>query len=226
MKDHAEIWNEFCERQNVQGTWVPLFHSLPDGTIGTKEIGTANVRRVLRRSEEMEELVRSECNKLISDLESGKKNFDGLIYIMAVLRDGDVVPLYIGKAETVGRGGGNLSANIQGIDRDTSKFARWGDNYAYHIGNLSAIVIPGHLGGRGELKYKSWAETLFKSYPSDAPVLREPVYFWTKAWSSREVGAWEEFGPTALTFLEYQLIGVASSAFGKELLNREGRNRE
>jgi len=31
--------------------------------------------------------------------------------------------------------------------------------------------------------------------------------------------------PTRLTFLEYLLIGVASSVFGDRLLNAEGRNR-
>ena len=31
--------------------------------------------------------------------------------------------------------------------------------------------------------------------------------------------------PTKLTFLEYLLIGVASAAFGTQLLNTEGRNR-
>jgi hypothetical protein len=111
---------------------------------------------------------------------------------MAAEEAGHVVPLYIGKTETLGKGDGNLSANIKGIDKDTSKFTRWGDNNAY---------------------------------PSAAPVLQRPVYFWSKAWSSGEVGVLEELGPTKLTFLEYQIIGVASSAFGESLLNREGQNR-
>jgi hypothetical protein len=45
------------------------------------------------------------------------------------------------------------------------------------------------------------------------------------AWSSNNLGPWVEFGPTRFTFLEYLLIGLASSAFGEVLLNREGRNR-
>jgi hypothetical protein len=52
------------------------------------------------------------------------------------------------------------------------------------------------------------------------------VYFWAKAWSGSEVGAWVDFGPTRLTFLEYQLIGLASAAFGHVLLNQKGHNRD
>ena len=57
-------------------------------------------------------------------------------------------------------------------------------------------------------------------------MLQRPVYFWAKAWSASELGVLEEFGPARLTFLEYLLIGVASSAFGDTLLNREGQNRD
>ncbi len=67
---------------------------------------------------------------------------------------------------------------------------------------------------------------LFMNYPSDKLELKRPVYFWAKAWSGREVGPWEELGATRLTFLEYLLIGLASSAFPDSLLNREGQNRE
>jgi hypothetical protein len=117
-------------------------------------------------------------------------------------------------------------AEIKGIERDASKFARWGDNYAYHIGDLSAAVLPGHDPKHIEPKYRMWASTLFKSYPSETPVLRRPVYFWAKAWSCDEVGPWADFGATRLPFLEYLLIGLASSAFGDFLLNREGHNRK
>jgi hypothetical protein len=51
----------------------------------------------------------------------------------------DFDPLYIGKAETLGKGDGNLSANLLRLDSDTSKFARWGDNYAYHFGDSARV---------------------------------------------------------------------------------------
>jgi hypothetical protein len=100
-----------------------------------------------------------------------------------------------------------------------------GDNYKYHIGDLSAAVLLGHDPKEIKYKYIDWAGSLFEKHATDAPVLKRKVFFWTKAWSSKNLGPWIEFGPTRLTFLEYLLIGVASSAFGDVLLNREGRNR-
>lgn len=226
MKQHIEIWNHFCEHHNVQKTLVPLFNTLPNGNVLTKRIGNAKVRNVLCRDDSMEEVVRRECAKLISDWHERAFIYDGLLYIMAVKEGDGVAPLYIGKAETIGKRNGNLSANIKGIEHDTSKFARWGDGYEYHIGDLSAAVLPGHDQIHIERKYQMWAAALFKNYPSETPTLRRPVYFWAKAWSRSDLGPWEDFGPTRLTFLEYLLIGLASSAFPGLLLNREGHNRK
>jgi len=63
-------------------------------------------------------------------------------------------------------------------------------------------------------------------YPSTGPKLKESIYFWMRAWRRDEVGIWEDFGQTRLTFLEYLLIGVASSVFPDDLLNIEGQNRD
>ncbi|MCE9557640.1 MAG: hypothetical protein K8R88_01690 [Armatimonadetes bacterium] len=173
----------------------------------------------------MESMIRSQCAILLADWNSKSHEFDGLIYMIAVEEEGQVVPLYIGKAESFGRGDGNLSANVKGAMRETSKFARWGDNYAYHIGDLSAVALPGHHERHQTQKYGEWASTMFEAFPLDELRLVKPVYFWAKAWPKNETGIWEDFGPTRLTFLEYLLIGVASAAFGNRLLNREGRNR-
>ena len=173
----------------------------------------------------MDALIRAECAKLIEDWKQKAFVYDGLIYMMLIEEPEGVVPLYIGKAETIGKGEGNLSANIKGIETNTRNFARWGDNYAYHIGDLSAAVLPGHNPKKINYKYIDWAGSLFEKHSTDAPVLKRQVFFWTKAWSSKNLGPWVEFGPTRLTFLEYLLIGLASSAFGDVLLNREGRNR-
>jgi hypothetical protein len=225
MESHREIWRQFCDSQDVKGAWVPLFETTPDGTVNTKIIGQTNIRPVLCRNADMEELVRRECRKLIDDWKAHEAKYDGLIYMMAYEESGEVVPLYIGKTETLGKSGGNLSANIKGIERDTSKFARWGDNYAYHIGDLSAAVLPGHDASQVSRKYIEWGKALFQDCPSESPVLNRPVFFWAKAWSGNDIGIWEQFGPTRLTFLEYLLVGVSSSAFGGTLLNREGQNR-
>jgi hypothetical protein len=137
---------------------------------------------------------------------------------------GRFTPLYIGKAETLGRGDGNLSANLKSLAKDRSKFARWGDNYAYHVGDLSACVLPGHSPARRAIKYETWAALMFDRVQPAIPRLRRPVYFWTKAWDPSQTGVWEELGPTPLAFLEYLLIGVAGLV-SPALLNREGLAR-
>jgi hypothetical protein len=90
---------------------------------------------------------------------------------------------------------------------------------------LSAAVLPGHNPAKISRKYQEWGRALFTDTQVAHPKLNEPVFFWTRAWNGKDVGIWNEFGPTKLTFLEYLMIGVASSAFPDSLLNIEGRNR-
>ena len=190
--------------------------------------GRGEGRCLLRRSGEMEALVAGEVSKVLEDHGSESDLFEGLIYMM-FHRDGkEIIPLYIGKSEKFGKSSGRLSTNIAGIKitkGNRGKFCRWGNNYAYHIGDLSAVVCTGHPETKKTNKYKKWAKLLFTDYPSASPRLRKPVYFWLTAWKKDEIGIWEEFGPTSLTFLEYQLIGVASR-LSKRLLNDEGVNRD
>lgn len=225
MNKHRQIWDDFCERMQICGSGVPLFKHAKDLSVETKIIGVKSQRPILCRSPQMEQMVRSETDKLVKDWKNEKYEFDGLIYMM-FLRDLDkVLPLYIGKAETIGKGDRNLSANIKNLSRDLSKFSRWGDNYAYHIGDLSAVVLPGHDIKKVNKKYIDWAKAIFVEFPSVSPKLKKEVCFWTTAWEKNNVGIWKDFGPTRLTFLEYLMIGVASSVFPQLLLNREGQNR-
>ncbi len=218
------IWNAFCSRFSIAQKAVPLFATQPDGTVSLKTVGKAVQRPLLMRSPDMETMVRAEVAKLVADHEAGTHRLDGLIYMMGTKQGNTLGPLYIGKTETLGKGDGNLSANIQHLDTDTSKFARWGDNYAYHIGDLSACVLQGHTPSRLVPKYQAWAQTLFTASPTQTPLLRQPVYFWAKAWDNSWVGVWQELGATRLAFLEYLLIGVASMV-SPQLLNREGLGR-
>jgi hypothetical protein len=204
---------------------VPLFQTSDTGAVLTRTIGKgATALSVLVRSTEMEALILREVGKLQEDWQSKRHMLDGLIYMMGHKQDEHFIPLYIGKAETFGKGDGNLSANLINVQTDRSKFARWGDNYAYHIGDLSACVLTGHPEGKKTKKYSDWADTLFISPNSEEPILKQPVYFWAKAWDSAHLGVWEELGPTSLAFLEYLLIGVAGR-FTPNLLNREGIGR-
>ena len=89
-------------------------------------------------------------------------------------------PLHIGKSETFGRGDRNLSANIINLRASKDKFARWGDNYAYHIGDLSAAVLTSHPVEKRNPKYSACATKLFESAPTDQPKLAFDIYFWAR----------------------------------------------
>ena len=123
----------------------------------------------------MEALVLNETDKLVTNWKAGGEQYDGLIYTACVHDDGERLRISIGKAETVGKGDGNLSANISNLHNDKSKFARWGDSYAYHIGDLSAVALPGHPPEKRTAKYESWAKALFESFPAECPRLKVPV---------------------------------------------------
>lgn len=226
MTTAKQIWNSFCDAHRIAVESVPLFSSDRDGSVETKEIGKKAKRKVLVRNREMEELIVKETDILVEDWSRKAHEYDGLIYIMHRRgSDASLVPLYIGKAETIGRGDRNLSANLRNLRTSKDKFARWGNNYAYHIGDLSAAVLNSHPIEKRNPKYSAWAAKIFRNAPTDQPKLAFDVYFWAKAWKRTDVGVWPELSPTRLAFLEYLLIGVASTAFDDSLLNHEGRNR-
>lgn len=218
------LWDAFCDRQQIIENSTPLFDVDHESIVRTRKIGKTSLRSILSRSEPMESLVIYQTKILLDDLAHKTHQFDGLIYMMFTRENDDVIPLYIGKAESKGRSN-PISANIKDVALVKDKFARWGDSYQYHIGDLSASVLPGHETKYVTLKYQQWAESLFVSYPAERPQLKKDIWFWCKAWNKNDTGIWPEFGPTRLTFLEYLLIGVASSLFPESLLNREGHSR-
>jgi hypothetical protein len=168
----------------------------------------------------MDGMILSVTDRLVEDWHSRSRQFDGMIYMMGWTQSGKFLPLYIGKTETFGRGESNLSANIQNLHKNRRNFARWGDNYAYHIGNLSAWVLPGHREDVKKKNYESWATCLFES----GTRLKQPVYFWASAWERSDAGLWEELGPKSLAVLEHLLIAVADG-ISPCLLNLQGRPR-
>ncbi len=224
MNNHIDIWNNFCTTEHIIENSVPLFEHI-NNLVKIKKIGQKSKRSILCRSLNMENLIQTEVDKLVLDWNRKEDTLDGLIYMMFFIDNNKVKPLYIGKTETIGKGDRNLSVNIKNLHKNFSKFARWGDNYAYHIGDLSAVVLTDHQENKLNKKYRDWANSLFFDFPSTTPRLKQEVYFWTKAWSKDNIGIWKDFGKTRLTFLEYLMIGVASSVFPNLLLNREGQNR-
>lgn len=216
------LWDRFCSEHRIRETAVPLFTCDDVGRVTSSPFGK-DCRLILCRSVAMEKLIVREVGRVLL---SGNNQSEGLLYMMHWRDDFDrIVPLYIGRAGKYGRTGGNISANLLNIEKDTSKFARWGSSYAYHIGDLSAAACPGHRSEKIVKKYSRWAHRLFSDAPAATPVLRQPVYFWATAWDRNSYNVWPDFGTCSLSFQEYLLIGVASELFPDTLLNDEGVNK-
>ena len=236
-KELKELWAKICDKLHVEKR-VPLFAEDGAGNIKTTTFGKPPQKPVLQRSDEMEQKVIDIAKQLVADHNSHKDNpdlerqFDGMLYMMGwEEEDGGFLPLYVGKTETLGRkGDGGLSVNLKGVDKDQNKgyFARWGYNSDYHIGDLSAWVLPGHKEDKRQRKYKRWADTLFRpeSIPSLKPRLERRTFFWATAWEPAKTSLWEELGPTTLAVSEYLVIGVAGKVSPEYFLNRDGVPRD
>jgi hypothetical protein len=171
----GDVWDSFCAAHTVALSSVPLFAADAAGDVEIFAYGRDS-RPMLRRSRAMRAKIIDTVQTVLSMPVS---QAEGVLYMMHRLdADGRVIPLYIGKAGRHGRSGAAVSANLKNIERDEGKFARWGYNYAYHLGDLSAAALPGHAAGKATPKYKKWAQTLFESAPASSPRLRHDVRFW------------------------------------------------
>ena len=217
-----ELLNKFLTANCVAQESVPLF-ATENGKVKTIEFGK-NKRLVLKRSPEMETLMRGLGKSLSDEHATGTVKSSGILYLMFRMENEEVIPLYFGKAETFGKGDKNLSVNISDLISGNGKFGRWGYNYAYHIGDLSAVTLPGHPDSKKTKKYEDWKNTLFEIEGNEVRIEGD-IRFWACAWSPDRQSVWSEYGSTRLAFEEYLLIGVASDLYPNDLLNREGRNR-
>lgn len=216
------LWNNFANAHMIAELSVPLF-DIDNGRVSVIPYGRDN-RRVLKRSTQMEKLMRDLGSELIREHQASNVTHDGILYMMLSRCDGRIEPLYIGKAETFGKGNGNLSVNISDLEKGHGKFGRWGYNYAYHLGDLSAVTCRGHSEQKASAKYNAWRDKLFTV--QDARITpKTEILFWATLWDSNCQSIWKEYGPTKLAFEEYLLIGVASDVFPDSLLNIEGRTR-
>ena len=246
-----QLWEDFKDRNEILQNCVGL---LSDGShYKTMKIGK-NQREVFKRSKDMENMLLRERDKVQEDYFSSANKYDGILYM--IFTEGNkhwnrdeissqVKPLYIGKAEKFGRGTvdkfgrkrNNLSYNI----KSDSAFVRWGYGYEYHMGDLSAAILPGHNPKYIKKKYINWTKNMFRTDRNNGefilnsydglPRLIQPVYFWCTAWQSPSDDSpsrsiWQDIGKTRLAFEEYLLIGIASELFPKTLLNTEGHNRQ
>jgi hypothetical protein len=216
------LWDRFCAEHRIADRGVPLFAATSDGSVEVFPYGRDG-RPMLRRSATMDAMVVETVDAVLG---ANPADAEGLIYMMHRLDErGRVMPLYVGKAGRHGRSGTAVSANIASIRANTSRFARWGYNYAYHMGDLSAAALPGHSAAKVQPKYARWARRLFRDGSAAAPRLSVEARFWCAAWGPRSPNIWREFGACPLAFAEYLLIGVAGLLFPGDLLNDEGVNR-
>ena len=197
---------------NVRPEVVPLFAVDEHLAVSTWVRARTSPRRLLRRSQLMEDAVVNTVEKGL-----GQEDWQGLLYLMGW---GDLVgfrPLYVGKA---GRRGvkNPISANIKNIATDKSKFARWGDGLDYHIGDLSHVCFGWQAYRPPQQKYEKWAEMLFVE--RDPPRLREKVSLVLVPWYSNSITP--SGRPASLEEAEIELIALASEEFRDILLNVQG----
>jgi hypothetical protein len=224
------LWDGFCDAHGIAAASVPLFAADTNGVVDVVHFRPGGVP-FLRRSVAMEDMIGTSVKSILAVPPS---TYEGMLYLMLRLDShGRVIPLYVGRAGRHGKNGTLVSANLKGIPQVRSgagwtngrKFARWGYGYAYHIGDLSCVVLSGHEPRRPAPKYVRWAHRLFESAPTTTPQLRFDVRFWCTPWGPASPGIWPEFGSCPLAFIEYLLIGVASLLFPDNLLNEEGVSR-
>lgn len=197
---------------NVPGNFfVPLFETYDDLIVNTKPFGKKE-KKTLVRNKRMESAV----IELVED-NIERSDWEGLLYIMGKGSGSSFVPLYIGKAEKKGVKH-PISVNISNLRRDKSKFARWGDNVAYHIGDLSHALFGFESYKQPDKKYKRWANMLFSNY--DPPTLKEPINFYLIPWYEGNVGI--SGLKCSLPALEKELISIASVYYRDFLLNVDG----
>lgn len=178
------LWQKFCIVHGIAARSVPLFALSDDGSVQILRIGNQRIP-VLRRSSAMEDMIGRSVAKILA---SSPETCEGLLYLMHRLDDqGEVIPLYVGRAGRHGKNGTLVSANLKGIERtqhgewtNGRKFARWGYGYAYHLSDLSCAVLEGHS-RRPTPKYQCWAQRLFEPVQT-LPHQRFEVRFWCTPW--------------------------------------------
>lgn len=192
--------------------YVPLFKTTGELVVETRVRGAG--RRLLCRSPEMEQAI---VETVAAGLEDD--TWTGLLYIMAWGRRDRLRPLYIGRAGRYGKKNrAKLSANLAKLATDTSKFARWGDGSAYHIGDLSQALFGWSAYKQPGQKYERWAEMLFLD--RERPLLREPTHLLVVPWHQGQRGCagWV----CTLEEAEEQAIDLALEEFEDVVLNVQG----
>jgi hypothetical protein len=93
---------------------------------------------MLRRSAAMEAVIVEAVGAVLA---AKPPEAEGPIHMMHRPDErGRVVPLHVGKAGRHGRSGAAVSADIAAVRANAGRFARWGYDDAYHMGDLIAAA--------------------------------------------------------------------------------------
>ena len=178
----------------------------------TKKVKRDNtIMKKLTRNKEFEK-------NMINLVEEGIKNssWEGILYLMHFKKDLSQI-LYIGKTEKKGVSN-KISVNIKNLRTDKSKFGRWGDGLAYHIGDLSHALFKEKAYKKPSKKYYRWSERIFSIM--EPPTLKEKIFITLISWNEGMKG------PSGLTCslpsVEKEIIALSSEHHSKTLLNIDG----
>lgn len=171
----------------VEGS-SPLFFLTEWGSLATRELSGMTL---LCRHPDMEQNVIEQCELLREDVKEGNFEYEGLFTMVFLWEDSSVTPYFFTATEETGRDGFKLSKNLSDTkSTNTSRrfFARWGDDYERHIGQLSNAMFPENGIKASKVKAK-WITDLFdKAGEYYHP--KVGIWFIAKAWSRSDVN-WE-----------------------------------
>jgi hypothetical protein len=166
----------------------------------------------MKRSPELSEKLKSIRDSVQKEFKKSRKlATEGICYLVYREADhGEVEPLYVGIAQTIGKSG-ILSVLFAG---GWLRFAE-GIRSNGHIGNLNA-----NFAGRPDI-YANWRKALFCNGPK--PKLKKPVFVDVQEWSTDSQSIWPKLGHVPL-FLEegIRIWFLQLAGYGARLLNRDG----
>lgn len=250
----VELWNNFMykwmlleknsplEKEKNSLIHINLFKTKQNSH--EVEIDVKRNTKILEKSEEMKKNIQDSV-KIVENsylqyikkkkLEKQVLFADGLIYMVYVLASDvkkkfeipegiDVIPIYIGKTEALGRTGG-FSGNLRGVSSggNLQYFARWGYDSARHIGGLSLQFynIPNRY---PSTNYEHWIDIMFdpEKRAVGIPYLNFPVYFRMKPCFPYNISFNKKMGFFS-TEWEGLLITLGRVLFPNMLSNKNGR---
>ena len=209
----SEEGGSLTEWLKTNGSSKPLFATDEELVVEVKEDVREDDIECLKRSRKVDELLRREIKKIIDDYKGANNTYEGLVYVIFVRADGNIVPLYVGSS---GKYNDDRTALNENMTTAPSKMARLGYSDYRHIGWLSRLVLGQSEDVEVPPRYNRWVNEIFEG----SRRLKEPVFLWTTAWEHDQSGLASE--EASLEELEEELIGITSNLYPDRLLNIQG----